>query len=516
MKIQNSNLPNIYQQRTQNQNSFSGLGSGAVSLLRFLDTNQAWGATGVDFTCMVMPRTITDFSRGPLAGIETFRREASGTVNHAAVGLVYGPLAGMLLAAAINSKYDIKANKIFAGSDTIDMLGKIQHEVTKSNPNGNVDVYASRISQIITSPDGKMLSENAQKDFAQTLVKEIKNPSKDNRAMLKNIVLSDFGREDIILKSGEKSIKARLNDVVANISSVSKNFFNKNVIKSFNVESFEDVKFVKSLKQLGLSRSLLGLGIASVIGCCIQPFNIYLTKKKTGSDGFVGVEGREKDKTNKFKALKALAAAAFGTMSYGLICKFKAKDFLPNIQYKGITPTLNQFKLVYGLTIMSRLLAARDKDELREATVKDTLGYLSWLVFGNFVAKGTLKLLDKSLVGRSRDEILYEALHKAGISTVKDGKALSFNKLLKLLPKSDKLTRVKLRNFNISQLAGYLFSGLVLGVGIPKLNIHMTKKSDEKRKARLAAQKMPGNSNLMLAQPNIEFLRKQMPKYFVR
>ena len=270
------------------------------------------------------------------------------------------------------------------------------------------------------------------------------------------------------------------------------------------------------MKQLGLSRSLLGLGIASVIGCCIQPFNIYLTKKKTGSDGFVGVEGREKDKTNKFKALKALAAAAFGTMSYGLICKFKAKDFLPNIQYKGITPTLNQFKLVYGLTIMSRLLAARDKDELRESTVKDTLGYLSWLVFGNFVAKGTLKLLDKSLVGRSRDEILYEALHKAGISTVKDGKALSFNKLLKLLPKSDKLTRVKLRNFNISQLAGYLFSGLVLGVGIPKLNIHMTKKSDEKRKARLAAQKMPGNSNLMLAQPNIEILRKQMPKYFVR
>ena len=326
--------------------------------------------------------------------------------------------------------------------------------------------------------------------------------------MLKNIVLSDLGEEaNILLKSGEKEVKTSLNDIVDNITSMSKALFKDKVVESFNhAAKFEDVNFVKTLKNFGLRRSLLGLGIASAIGCCIQPFNIYLTKKKTGSDGFVGVEGREKDKSAGFMALKTGVAAAFGTMVYGLITKFNPKNFLPNIQYKGITPTLNQFKLVYGLTIMSRFLAARDKDELREATVKDTLGYLSWLVFGNFVARGTLKALDKNLIGKTRDEVLYGALKKAGISTVKDGKALPFKELLKLLPKTDKAARKSLRYLNIAQLAGYAFSGIVLGVGIPKLNIYMTKKSEQKR-AQLRAMN-PANN--MLKPENIAFLSSQM------
>ena len=93
-------------QQFSNQPQFNGwIDTG----LRFLDVNQAWGATGVDFTCMVAPRTITDFSRGFDAGMETLRREASGTVNHALIGCAYGTLAGMLLSAAINSNYGIKA-----------------------------------------------------------------------------------------------------------------------------------------------------------------------------------------------------------------------------------------------------------------------------------------------------------------------------------------------------------------------------------------------------------------------
>ena len=46
-----------------------------------------------------------------------------------------------------------------------------------------------------------------------------------------------------------------------------------------------------------------------------------------------------------------------------------------------------------------------------------------------------------------------------------------------------------MRALSIAQVAGYLYSGLVLGVGIPKLNIYMTNKSEAKRKARLAEEK---------------------------
>ena len=63
--------------------------------------------------------------------------------------------------------------------------------------------------------------------------------------------------------------------------------------------------------------------------------------------------------------------------------------------------------------------------------------------------------------------------------------------MLKLIPAGEvgKALRRNLRTLNIAQAAGYAYSGLVLGVGIPKLNIYMTNKSEEKRKARLAEKK---------------------------
>lgn len=84
--------------------------------------------------------------------------------------------------------------------------------------------------------------------------------------------------------------------------------------------------------------------------------------------------------------------------------------------------------------------------------------------------------------------MLLAGLKKSGIDAVENGKALSFSKMLKKLPANElgKSVRKNLRILNIAQVAGYLYSGLVLGVGIPKLNIYMTNKSEAKRQAMLA------------------------------
>ena len=138
--------------------------------------------------------------------------------------------------------------------------------------------------------------------------------------------------------------------------------------------------------------------------------------------------------------------------------------------------------------------------------VKDVLGFFNWLVLGNFVAKGVALAMDKnkSLLKnpkessffkkklKTRDEVLIEGLKRSNISAVtKDGKALKFSQMMKLLPASEtgKAVRRQLKILNLAQIAGYLYSGLVLGIGIPKLNIYMTNKSEAKRKARLAEQK---------------------------
>ena len=92
----------------------------------------------------------------------------------------------------------------------------------------------------------------------------------------------------------------------------------------------------------------------------------------------------------------------------------------------------------------------------------------------------------------TRDEVLHKALKAANIDTIENGKALTFKQMLKKLEDTRvssalrKEAKGKLRILSIAQVAGYLYSGLVLGVGIPKLNIYMTNKSEAKRKARLA------------------------------
>ena len=271
------------------------------------------------------------------------------------------------------------------------------------------------------------------------------------------------------------------------------------------------------------NRAAMGFAASCAIGLSVQPINMYLTKLKTGQDGFVGVEGRSKDNSAGFFGLKALSSVGFFSMILSTLnmnpLKFTPKKFMDKMSFSGKMPTINQLKGIYGITIISRIFSARDKDELREVLTKDTLGYLSWLVLGDFVnrltasafdsdkckvlniKKGTEKAgyLKKMFFAnlKTRDEILVQTLAQNGIKTTKEenGKVISktFKEMLKDLngikdEAIKKATKKRLRALNVAQVAGYAFSGLVLGLGIPNLNIYITNKLDAKRKAE-AAQK---------------------------
>lgn len=497
-----------------NQPNFNGLFEAGSAALRFLDTNQAWGANAVDLCSMVIPRTTVDFvNRGPDAGLETGRREATGTFNHSMVG-VYGTLAAMALAAGINKDFGIKAHKIFADNETFEIMSK------SFDANKGAD-YKDHLRNIFgkleTQVDGKW--RKIESDGIEKLVSKFNEAmqdsnapellNKDLREYSKSIISHSTGSENNFRFAGSKATFP-LKNGLENIYNITKALIAKEA-KGISTE-----KFLASLKKLNIGRAIGGLGIATAVGMSTQPINMYLTKKKTGSDGFVGVAGREKDKSGGFKVLKAIAAAAFSVGALATITTNPSK-FMNKIQFRGMIPTVDQLKLVYGLTIASRLLSARDKDELRESLVKDTLGFLNLLVLGTVVTKGVAKALDKSLINvgkedsknffkwlansslKTRDEVLHSDLK--GNSVVKEaiesGKTLKFKELAKL---ADKTTKGKLRALNIAQIAGYLYSGIVLGIGIPKLNIYMTNKSEAKRKAKLAEQ---GAQNTVSVQPQM-------------
>ena len=129
MKVQTIQQNNIQQKNTP---KFKGAGD---AFLRYLATNQAVGANGVDLCFMVIPRTGSDMiRRGPLAGFETLRREIMGTINDSLIG-AYGIVIGSLAAALMgfNKKYEAKVNNIFAAPETLNILAENKAAQLKGN-----------------------------------------------------------------------------------------------------------------------------------------------------------------------------------------------------------------------------------------------------------------------------------------------------------------------------------------------------------------------------------------------
>ena len=533
-------------QITQQQTNFKGA---VDTTFRYLATNQAVGANLVDFSFMVAPRTINDgVKRGPAAGMETGRREIMGTVNDSCVGL-FGAAAGALIAGSLSKKYETKVNKMFTAPDTLHILAD-----NKSNQIKNNTSQLEYIKETLRNAKGyNPTAVNADKDgFVKLSDKTIDKVAKyydellnnkadfskwtssksdKSRTVLMNEIIADTGAgSDFILESADKKIvsKTNLKSLLNDIFIVSDSFNGDKVKKAFEEQiklgkkSTENV-FIKGLDKFMKNRAAMGFAASCAIGLSVQPINMYLTKLKTGQDGFVGVEGRSKDNSAGFFGLKALSSVGFFSMILSTLnmnpLKFTPKKFMDKMSFSGKMPTINQLKGIYGITIISRIFSARDKDELREVLTKDTLGYLSWLVLGDFVnrltasafdsdkckvlniKKGTEKAgyLKKMFFAnlKTRDEILVQTLAQNGIKTTKEenGKVISktFKEMLKDLngikdEAIKKATKKRLRALNVAQVAGYAFSGLVLGLGIPNLNIYITNKLDAKRKAE-AAQK---------------------------
>lgn len=554
MKLQQTPNLNVNNQKqnTRNGNSskvaFAG-GELLTSALTYLQTNQGLGASFVDAAFMCTPRTIVDFTRSPEAGVETARREFSSNINDAVLG-GYGIGAAWILSQGFNKKYDVKANKMPVDKDMIDTLSEIRYKSGDINKTENLKTYLNEIFDRTKcfNPNAKInkngwveinkttresVVEKLTKDLqasTPTTAKEAKANLKATKAYLKALLVSDTGTEGdfkierttINPKTNKEEIiksASAVDDFIDDVFKVSKAFMSDKVAPLFKSDKILDVnlikkeiegnKFLKEFKGLKMGTAALGIATCCAIGASVQPINMYLTKKKTGQTGFVG--GGKEDKSNKFKILKTGAALLGGAALIRTIGKFS--EVPSKIQFKGIWPTIPQFKLVYAITIISRLLSARNENELRESCIKDSLGFANWLILGGFVSKlvalGFEKLpkfknngekfikynavenstkngkaLPKWLAGSvvTREEVLHEALKKAGVDVIKDGKAMDFKEMLKVAAEKAPAARTKTRYLGVVQAAGYLWSALALGIAVPKINIAITKAVEKKQK----------------------------------
>lgn len=503
--------PKIAENNKQRQ-SFKGVGTGALGTLKFLNDSPAIGACAVDLCSMVIPRTAIEMkNRGPQAGIEAAFREGVSCLIHACVGVI-GLGAAKLISGGFNKNNNIKAENIFANSNTIDNISKIWQ-----GAEGQKQFFDGFLQNIkgLNGTEWKKVSDSVRGDIVNNLVdlanktEQLANTKNKDLAnevkQIKDIVLAKITKDTgarasfELQANGQEVVASGLGELVDNAVLLS---------NAFKTKSNEKLpEFVESLKRNKKASTALGMLICAVMCMSVQPLNKYLTKKRTGQDGFVGVDGKEAEKPSKnFKTAKKVLGIAFSAGALRTIGKYK--DLPANIQFNGKAPTINQFKFLYGLTIGSRFMSARDGNELRESIIKDTLGYTNWLILGGMVSKLTARALGgKELInnpvaqeGKKGIGYAYKWLSKASVKSfdevlmpkaneiIKDGKAVKFSDLFK---NADSATKSKIAKIATSQVAGYLYSGIVLGVGISKLNIFITKKVQAKKNAKNQATATP-------------------------
>lgn len=538
--------------KNNNNPSFKSLGAAAsmagaagTQALNWLNTSPAIGACFVDFFSMVLPRTAVDFGRSKDAGLETGFRESSGTINHAAAGFV-GLGAGYLVSAAFNKANGVKAHLMFMDGKTIDTFKDFVN-ISADKANGyNAQKYWETFFKSIeglNTTNGeqvwKKLSDETVRKAAQIMVDSDADKYKvpeQTLAKISELITGETGAGStfrVVLNKAEgNTIKEIITDVEGSIKNLTSNA--NSMLKAVKDKAANDKtaivedleKFLKGIKNKKAATVAAGLAIPVAVGMSAQPINRYLTKKRTGKDGFVGVEGRQPDHSTGFKIAKILLGLGMGSAMIATILKHPTElytnikkagpELLSKLQYKGMVPTIDQFKFIYGMTIMSRIMASRDKNEARESSIKDSLGFANWLILGGFVSKLAARAFNKGIVNydektfgkgtwsfiqhaveKTHEEILIPVLKKLGISTIgENGKALPFRKLVSALKAAAKKegasaetkalvkeTLSKLRYKNAAQMLGYIYSGVVLGYGIPKLNIAITKYFDKKNNA---------------------------------
>lgn len=506
------------QQKANNQISFKG--AGATALLDFLATNPVWGATATDVGFMGTPTTATEIiRRGWGYGFEAGFREYTSTLNDASVGL-YGLMAGSILAGALKKSGITNPQRIFASNESVDVHSSIWKS-SKGDMNQYIEKYVDSIKGF--NPNTKGVDANGyikvDEKCRQNIIDDMKILAEDNldskarkkvtQRLNARLVEATGAESELLIEHGGKKVSS-------SVTTLTDDFYRMTRALKEHGDITKVDNLVSGLKKFGKGRALLGLGTAMAISSCFQPINVWMTKKRTGSDGFGGDETRSKDNSASFKAKKL---ASMGVMAGTMLLTLKATpaQFLDRMLFKGTAPTIDQFKGLYGTTILSRMWMGRDNDELREIDIKSILGYLNWLVLGNFVEKGVImakenkdnpllrynkenskngflykhfgEKIDKFFNSNitSRREIVTEALKAEGQSVLNaDGSAKKMKELLKDFEKltNNAAAKKNLKLKTAAQLAGYAYSGIVLGAGVPYLNIsvtnHVTKKRNEK------------------------------------
>ena len=484
--------------------NFRGPLDGAVTgLLRTCDMNEMVNAVGLDVGAMVIPRAYYDTkNRNQYAGAETFFREISGTfINCLAAGIF-----AKWIARFMANKGEVKINPN-------DWFTKDSMDTLQAAWDGNTKKYSKNVFENLSGRDGHKINNfkdinwkkvdwideekwnniqwkdkqykdiqnklTSKKGFVDTMSKiiEDKNIAESDKnhvlSIMEKRLANALGAErDIELNVKGNKLSARLDNILRDIHDMGKDVFGINGGKDAK-------KILDRISKVNKTKAFGAIAGASILGLTNQFINRKITEKRTGKKGFVG----EVDFTSTFRGekkkdnllwLKKLGASA---LMVGMVTSVMGvknfKQFAKKLEFTGPITSGNAIKTVYAANIVGRFMAADNGTELRESMTRDYLGFLNWLVFGGFAAKGVANLLDK----QGKDLFNYSKEGKGLKHWLNDMTLKSHNEIAS---KGKEFAKKNMWKVNLAQGAGIAYSAITLGILLPMMNAKITEHKSKK------------------------------------
>lgn len=478
-----------------------------TNTLRTLDTNPMANAVGIDLFAMVGPRTYVDTKeRNKYAGAETFFREFTGTLIVCLSASLLAKGIAKIANRVIKPQLPINTNSWFS-NDSLEVLHQIW------NNSEDTSRYVKHVLNNIYGQDGENLKtfkninwnninwideKNWTKfKWNNQAYKNIHNKIKDENQII-SIMTELIESKTITKKDSEKLLKileVRLTNALGadkiqtifNNKKLSTNMHNllrdtidlgRDVFTNKKINTQEAISKILKINKI---KSIGALSIASVLGLTNQAINRKITEKRTGTKGFVGdtnyknqvtqkglTNNNSKHKNRKLLIEKVLTSLGMAAMTI-MVMKVKSPaDFLKKLEFTGPVTSGNAIKTVYASTLIGRFLASDSEDELRESAIRDYLGFLNWLVFGGFAAKGAANILDpqrKNLFNIS----------KSGKGVKHWFNDISLKSHNEIAAKGEKFAKQNMWKLNAAHVFGLAYSTIALGILLPKLNILITK-----------------------------------------
>lgn len=482
---------NSRNQMPQKEPKFTGLGDGVLQVMQACERNPMVNVTVLDLTTAILPRTYEEGKTNPYAGEEAFRRESSGLIINCLIPsfIVLG-IAKAIQRPIIGK--DSKMSNSWADSETITTINKYWQEASEEAvekdrktlfKKGNEAKAYNTIKKILEDTkgaDGKELKEFKQfvdkGDFDKQIIELTKKVfvdsySKADRQAIsdayKEIVAQTKVSEHIKIGDSKKYASQTLESHVKELPRVL-----REIVSGRNIEN---------AKHLVNAKSILGLGGVLALAVSAQPINRWITAKTSGKKGapiykdFTATEERklsnkEKASLNKQKFISV--ASMIGVALLSMRGKFPKMNTL---QFKGIFPTMDQARIISTFTFASRMLASEDKNDLREATIRDIATFSSFYFLGDYVAKGLAFLMER----RKPDIKLINHLEELPKDAGKLKKLWHGISKTALKSSDEVIGKEAQRLRAYCQAGNIIFSLIALGIIIPKIYRGQTNKKRE-------------------------------------